>query len=122
MALTGRGCPRLQARDRRSPRALRRLRRRSPLLASASRAGVPVLVIEDHPVAPIFSSEAELVKLVGPVRWLSTDGLRFLSLLPPGVMIGLDIASTHRLRLDPAAVRLEYALVLPGQQAEERER
>jgi hypothetical protein len=76
--------------------------------------GVPVVLIEGHPVAPVFSSEAEMAKLVGETRWLSTDGLRFLSLLPPGVTIGLDLASPHRLRLDPAAVRLEYALVLPG--------
>ncbi len=30
-----------------------------------------------------------------------------------GVTIGLDMASPHRLQLDPAAVRLQYALVLP---------
>jgi hypothetical protein len=76
--------------------------------------GIPVVRIDDSWVAPVFSSEAELGRVVGRQRFLSTDGLNFLSLLPAGVRIGLDMGSPHRLELDPAAARLEFGLVLPG--------
>jgi hypothetical protein len=82
--------------------------------AAARQPGLPVVWIRGKPVVPVFSSEAELVKLIGHTKWLSTTGLHLLSLLPPGVTLVLDLASDHRLSLNPAAVRLEYALVLSG--------
>ncbi len=76
--------------------------------------GVHILEVKGDRVVPVFSSEAELAKFMGRTKWFSTTGLDLLSLLPKGVTIGLDIASSHRLQLDPAAVRLDYALYLPG--------
>ncbi len=85
--------------------------------------GLPVVWMKREAVVPVFSSRAELALFLGlatpqitplaKFRWLSTDGLRLLSLLPAGVMIGLDLGSDHRLSLNPAAVRLDYSLVLP---------
>jgi hypothetical protein len=82
-----------------------------------ARPGIPVVRIEGKWVAPLFSSEAELARVVGHKRWMSADGLNVLSLLPKGVRIGLDMGSPHRLELDPAAVRLQYSLVIPGGRA-----
>jgi hypothetical protein len=76
--------------------------------------GVHVLRWKGEQVVPVFSSEAELAKFMGTTRWFSTDGLDLLALLPRGVTIGLDMASPHRLQLDPAAVRVQYALYLPA--------
>gem|GEM_PF-5781616 len=74
--------------------------------------GIAVIRLGEDLVAPLFSSEEELVKVSGGCRWLAATGLQVLSLLPEGVRIGLDIGSEHRLQLDPAAARLEYELVL----------
>jgi hypothetical protein len=74
--------------------------------------GIPVIRLGEELVAPLFSSEEELIKVSGRGRWLAATGLQVLSLLPAGVRIGLDIGSEHRLQLDPAAARLEYELVL----------
>jgi hypothetical protein len=74
--------------------------------------GVPVIRIGEELVAPLFSSEEELVKFVGRGKWLSATGLEVLTIVPAGVTIGLDLSSDHRLQLDPAAARVEYDLVL----------
>jgi hypothetical protein len=74
--------------------------------------GLPVIPIGGHLVAPVFSSERELVKFVGPGRWLSATGLDVLSIVSTKVTIGLDLGSDRRVQLNPAAVRLEYELVL----------
>jgi hypothetical protein len=74
--------------------------------------GLPVIKLRGDLIAPVFSSEAEMIKVSGRRRWLSASGLDVLSLTPDGVTIGLDIGSEHRLRLDPAAVRIEYELVM----------
>jgi len=85
------------------------------------RPGVHVLRAKGREVVPVFSSEAELARFMGTTRWFSTDGLDLLALLPAGVTIGLDLASPHRLHLDPAAVRLQYALYLPAAVAGRKE-
>jgi hypothetical protein len=72
--------------------------------------GLPVIRIRGDLVAPVFSSEAELIKVSGGGKWLSACGLDVLSLMPEGVTIGLDIGSDHRLQLDPSAVRIAYEL------------
>jgi hypothetical protein len=59
-------------------------------------------------VVPVFSSELELAKFAGKIDWFSTDGFDVLGLLPPGVLLGLDIASPHRIQLNRAAVRLDH--------------
>ncbi len=74
------------------------------------RPGVPTMAIRGDTVVPVFTSEAELARFAGRCDWFCTDGLDLLGLLPPGVVVGLDLASAHRLRLDPAAVRLDYVL------------
>lgn len=74
--------------------------------------GVPVIRLGEDLVAPLFSSEEELIKFVGRGKWLSATGLEVLTIVPAGVTIGLDLGSDHRLQLDPAAVRVEYDLVL----------
>jgi hypothetical protein len=74
--------------------------------------GVPVIRLGEDLVAPLFSSEEELIKFVGRGKWLSATGLEVLTIVPAGVTIGLDLGSDHRLQLDPAAVRVEYELVL----------
>jgi hypothetical protein len=74
--------------------------------------GVPVIRLGEDLVAPLFSSEEELIKFVGRGKWLSATGLEVLTIVPAGVTIGLDLGSDHRLQLDPAAARVEYELVL----------
>lgn len=83
------------------------------------RPGVHVLRVRGERVVPVFTSEAELAKFMGRTRWFATTGLDLLGLLPQGVTIGLDMASPHRLQLDPAVVRLDYALYLGGGGASE---
>ncbi len=82
--------------------------------------GVHIVKVKGDDVVPVFTSEAELAKFMGRARWFSTTGLDLLSLLPPGVTIGLDMASFHRLQLDPAAVRLGYALYLSAREGTQR--
>ncbi len=74
------------------------------------RPGVPTMVVKGHKVVPVFTSEAELARFAGRCDWFCTDGLDLLGLVPPGVVVGLDLASAHRLQLDPGAVRLDYVL------------
>jgi hypothetical protein len=74
--------------------------------------GMPVIRLGESLVAPLFSSEAELIKVSGRGKWLAATGLDVLSIIPEGVTIGLDIGSEHRLQLDPAAARVEYELVM----------
>ncbi|MDP9070626.1 MAG: SseB family protein [Actinomycetota bacterium] len=76
------------------------------------RPGVHVLQVRGERVVPVFTSEAELARFMGRARWFSTTGLDLLGLLPSGVTIGLDMASPHRLQLDPASVRVDQALHL----------
>jgi hypothetical protein len=78
--------------------------------------GVPVIRLGEDLVAPLFSSEEELIKFVGRGKWLSATGLEVLTIVPAGVTIGLDLGSDHRLQLDPAAARVEYDLVLRQRQ------
>jgi hypothetical protein len=75
--------------------------------------GVHIIEIQGKRVVPVFSSELELAKFAGKIDWFSTDGFDLLGLLPPGVFLGLDIDSPHRIQLNPAAVRLDHALYLP---------
>jgi hypothetical protein len=79
--------------------------------------GIAVIRVRDDLVAPVFSSEDELIKVSGHGRWHAASGLDVLSMMPAGVTIGLDIGSDHRLQLDPAAVRVQYDLVLRQQAA-----
>jgi hypothetical protein len=65
--------------------------------------------VQGRQLVPVFSSEFELARFAGSTDWFSTDGLDLLGLLPPGFVLGLDVASPHRLELNPAAVRLERA-------------
>ena len=76
------------------------------------RPGVHVLDVRGEKVVPVFTTEAELARFMGRCRWFSTTGLDLLGLLPAGVTIGVDMASPHRLQLDPAAVRVDQALHL----------
>ena len=76
------------------------------------RRGIPVITIRGDLVAALTSSEDELIKVSGRGRWHAAAGLDVLSLVPAGVTIGLDIGSDHRLQRDPAAVALQYDLVL----------
>jgi hypothetical protein len=71
------------------------------------RPGVHHLDIEGRRVVPVFSSELELARFAGRIEWFSTLGFDLLDLLPAGVVLGLDIASPHRLQLHPADVHLE---------------
>jgi len=73
------------------------------------RPGVHVMELGGRRIVPVFSSELELAGFAGLVDWFSTDGLDLLGMLPDGVVLGLDVASPHRLHLNPAAVRLERA-------------
>lgn len=73
---------------------------------------MPVIRLGESLVAPLFSSEAELIKVSGRGKWLAATGLDVLSIIPEGVTIVLDIGSEHRLQLDPAAARVEYELVM----------
>lgn len=54
---------------------------------------------------PVFSSEHELIRARGPVRWFATTGVDLIGLLPDGYDIGLDMAGDTPLRLRPAALR-----------------
>ncbi len=55
-------------------------------------------------LVPVFSSERELVRARGPVRWFATTGADVLGLLPEGYDIVLDMAGEAPLRLRPAAL------------------
>ena len=78
-----------------------------------ARPGMITIALAGERVAPVFSSEMELARFGGPADWFSTDGFDVVATIPPGVIIGLDLAAPHRLRIDPAAIRLEQALFLP---------
>jgi hypothetical protein len=69
--------------------------------------GVFVLDVRGKRVVPVFTSETELERFMGQTAWFSTTGLDLLTLLPEGVTMGLDMASSHRLQLDPTAVGLD---------------
>jgi len=55
-------------------------------------------------VVPVFSSEAQLARAQGPVKWFATSGADLYGLLPEGHDLILDIAGEHPLRLRRAAV------------------
>ena len=55
-------------------------------------------------LVPVFSSERELLRARGPVRWFATTGADVLGLLPEGYDVVLDMAGDSPLRLRPAAV------------------
>ena len=76
--------------------------------------GLFTLSVKGRKVVPVFSSEQELARFAGRSDWFSTDGFDLLGLVPAGAMLGLDLASPHRLQLNPAAVRLDHAVYLPG--------
>ena len=54
---------------------------------------------------PVFTSEAELVRARGPVRWFATTGADLFGLIPEGYDLILDMAGPVRLRLRPSAVQ-----------------
>ncbi|MGH9244442.1 MAG: SseB family protein [Acidimicrobiales bacterium] len=76
--------------------------------------GLATVEIRGQRVVRVFSSEVELARFAGKAKWFSTDGFDLLGMLPKGVTLGLDIASPHRLQLNPAAVRLDHAVYLPA--------
>jgi hypothetical protein len=53
---------------------------------------------------PVFTSDRELARARGAVRWFSTTGADLLGLVPDGYDLILDIAGPTPLRLCPAAV------------------
>jgi hypothetical protein len=55
-------------------------------------------------LVPVFSSERELLRARGPVRWFATTGADVLGLLPEGYDVVLDMAGDSPLRLRPAAL------------------
>ena len=55
-------------------------------------------------LVPVFSSEGELLRARGPVRWFATTGAEVLGLLPEGYDVVLDMAGEVPLRLRSAAL------------------
>lgn len=55
-------------------------------------------------LVPVFSSERELLRARGPVRWFATTGADVLGLMPEGYDVVLDMAGDSPLRLRPAAL------------------
>ena len=53
---------------------------------------------------PVFSSEAELARARGAVKWFSTTGADLYGLVPNGYDLLLDVAGLAPLRLSPSAV------------------
>jgi hypothetical protein len=53
---------------------------------------------------PVFSSEGELARNRGAVRWFSTTGADLFGLVPDGYDLILDIAGPAPQRLSPSAV------------------
>lgn len=78
------------------------------------RPGVVSVDVEGRAVVPVFTSERALADAVGPCAYFSTTGLDLLGLLPDGVLMGLDPTGPCPLLLDPAVVRLEYAVIVRG--------
>jgi SseB protein N-terminal domain len=56
-------------------------------------------------MVPVFTSETELARARGAVRWFSTTGADLLDLLPEHYDVVVDIAGEAPLRLRPAALR-----------------
>ncbi|HKY74613.1 MAG TPA: SseB family protein [Acidimicrobiia bacterium] len=54
---------------------------------------------------PVFTSEVELARARGPVRWFATTGADLFGLVPEGYDLILDIAGLAPLRLSPSAVQ-----------------
>jgi hypothetical protein len=63
-------------------------------------------------VVPMFSSEGELVRLAGAVAWFSATGRDVLALLPSGYDVLLDPGGESPLRLRPAALRTQPAMII----------
>ena len=53
---------------------------------------------------PVFTSEAELARARGPVRWFATTGADLFGLVPQGYDVILDMAGATPLRVKPSAV------------------
>lgn len=56
-------------------------------------------------LVPVFSSEQELLRARGLVRWFATTGVDLIGLLPDGYEVLLDMAGEAPLRLRPSALR-----------------
>ena len=57
------------------------------------------------PVIPVFTSEYELARFCGAVRWLSTIGADLLDLVPPGYRFVVNPGSEGSRVLNPQATR-----------------
>jgi hypothetical protein len=75
--------------------------------------GFVIMEFRGRPVVAVFSSELELARFAGRIQWFSTDGFDLLHALPAGLQLVLDIASPHRLQIDPSSVRVDTAIYLP---------
>ncbi|HEX6382315.1 MAG TPA: SseB family protein [Acidimicrobiia bacterium] len=58
---------------------------------------------------PVFTSEVELARARGPVRWFATTGADLFGLVPQGYDLILDIAGPAPLRISPSAVQRSTA-------------
>ncbi len=80
---------------------------------AGERPGLVAMTTPTGPVIPVFTSETELARFRGAVRWFSTTGADLLDLVPPGYDLVLDPAGPHPTRLRPQATRrvarIEYA-------------
>ena len=56
-----------------------------------------------------FTSEVELARARGPVRWFATTGADLFGLVPQGYDLILDIAGPAPLRISPSAVQRSTA-------------
>lgn len=72
---------------------------------AGDRPGLQALGAPGAGVVPAFTSEAELVRARGAVRWFSTTGGDLLDLLPDRYELVVDIQSEAPLRLRSAAVQ-----------------
>jgi SseB protein N-terminal domain len=72
---------------------------------AGDRPGLQALGAPGAGVVPVFTSEAELARARGAVRWFSTTGADLLDLLPDRYELVVDIQSDVPLRLQSAAVQ-----------------
>ena len=81
-------------------------------LHAGDRPGLMALGTPPDGLVPVWTSEAELARSLGPCAWFSTTGSDLLGLLPAGYDLLLDPDGDAPLRLRPSALRREPAVTV----------
>ena len=86
--------------------------RATVFLQAGDRPGLMAFGAPPEGLVPVWTSEAEFARSVGPSAWFSTTGADLLDLLPAGYDLVLDPGGDAALRLRPSALRREATVTV----------